>query len=35
MEDKNLQRGIAAILIGMVAIWIAAALIAVMFNMLS
>jgi hypothetical protein len=39
MEDKNLdrdlERGIAAILIGMVAIWVTAAIVAVVFNMLS
>jgi hypothetical protein len=35
MEDKNLQRGIATILIGMVVIWITAAIVAIVFNMLS
>lgn len=35
MEDKHLQRGIATILIGMVIIWITAAIVAVVFNMLS
>jgi hypothetical protein len=35
MEDKNLQRGIAAILVGMVVIWVTAAIIAVVWNMLS
>jgi hypothetical protein len=35
MEDKNLARGIAAILIGMVVIWITAAIVAVVYWMLS
>jgi hypothetical protein len=35
MDDKNLQRGIAAILVGMVVIWITAAIIAIVWNMLS
>jgi hypothetical protein len=35
MEDKNLARGVAAILIGMVAIWVMAAIIAVVYRMLS
>jgi hypothetical protein len=34
MKDKYLQRGIATILIGMVIIWIMAAIIAVVFNMM-
>ena len=33
--DRDLERGIAAILIGMVAIWITAAIIAVVYRMLS
>jgi hypothetical protein len=33
MEDKYLQRGIAAIFIGMVALWITAAIVAVMYWM--
>lgn len=35
MKDKNLQRGLVTILIGLAVLWIASGIIAVVFMMLS